>query len=173
LVPAANVTGRDPVQMSPLQEFLVEGLVRLDILYWTALETAPDRLVGTLLATDPRLLAKVGVKERRRAYRILLELMPISARSRGMLNDGRLAGRPARMDFGRVEVPTLLVSVEDDRFGTADTARRIASAMRGARLVIYPSGGHIWLGHDDDVADEVTRFLASIAKGRSFAKSLI
>jgi 2-hydroxy-6-oxonona-2,4-dienedioate hydrolase len=164
LVPAANVSGRDPVRMSPFQQFLVEGLVRSDILYWAALEAAPDRLVGTLLATDPRLLAQVGAQERRRAYRILEELMPISARSRGMLNDGRLAGRPARMDFGRIDVPTLVVSVEDDRFGTAATAREIASVVKGARLVIYPSGGHIWLGHDGNVADEVTRFVASIAK---------
>jgi pimeloyl-ACP methyl ester carboxylesterase len=165
LVPAANVSGRDPVQMGPLQESLVQGVVRSDFLYWSALEAAPERLVGTLLATDPRLLAKVGADERRRAYRILRELMPISARSRGMLNDGRLAGRPARMDFGRVTVPTLVVSVEDDRFGTASTARDIASVVRGAKLVVYPSGGHIWLGHDGDVANEVKRFMASIANG--------
>lgn len=164
LVPAANVSGRDPVQMSPLQELLVKGVVQSDLLYWAALQAAPGRLVGTLLATDPRLLAQVGAQERRRAYRILAELMPISARSRGMLNDGRLAGRPARMDFGRIDVPTLLISVEDDRFRTAATAREIASAMRRAKLVIYPSGGHIWLGHDEDVADEVTRFMKSIAK---------
>jgi 2-hydroxy-6-oxonona-2,4-dienedioate hydrolase len=164
LVPAANVSSRDPVQMGPLQEFLVMGLVRSDFLYWAALQAAPGRLVGTLLATDPRLLAHVGAQERRRAYRILEELMPISARSRGMLNDGRLAGRPARMDFGQIDLPTLLISVEDDRFGTAATARRIAPVMRRAKLVIYPSGGHIWLGHDEDVADEVTRFMRSIAK---------
>jgi 2-hydroxy-6-oxonona-2,4-dienedioate hydrolase len=163
LVPAANVRGRDPVQMSPLQQFMVERLVRSDFLYWAILNMAPDRLVGTLLATDPRLLAQADPEERRRAYRILEELMPISARSQGMLNDGRLAGQPARMDFARLAVPTLLVSAEDDRFGTAATARDIAAVVPDARLVIYPSGGHIWIGHDEAVAEEVTRFVAAIA----------
>jgi pimeloyl-ACP methyl ester carboxylesterase len=67
------------------------------------------------------------------------------------------------MDFGRIAAPTLIVSAEDDRFGTAGTSRDIAAAVPHARLVIYPSGGHVWVGHDDSVADEVSRFLASLA----------
>jgi 2-hydroxy-6-oxonona-2,4-dienedioate hydrolase len=54
----------------------------------------------------------------------------------------------------------LVISVEDDRFGTAATARDIAAAVPNAQLNIFPSGGHIWLGHDDEVADTVARFLA-------------
>ena len=162
LVPAANVRGRDPVVMSAVQQFMVERLLRSDFLYWTALNTAPDRLVGTLLATDPELLAQVSARERRRAYRILEEIMPISARARGLENDARLAGSPARIDFTRIRVPTLVISVEDDRFGTAATAREMAGAIPDSRLVIYPSGGHIWLGHDDDVTGEITEFVATL-----------
>lgn len=79
-----------------------------------------------------------------------------------MLNDARLAGIPARADFTRIMVPTLVISVEDDRFGTADTARDIAAAVKGAKLVIYPQGGHIWIGHDADLWLEVERFVRSI-----------
>lgn len=161
LVPAANVGGRDPVVMSPLTEFAVRRLLESDFLYWTALKLVPNRLVGTLLATDPQLLPQVSAAERERARRILEELLPIGERSRGMLNDARLAGHPALTDFTRIRVPTLVVSVEDDRFGTAATAREIAAKVPNCRLVIYPSGGHIWLGHDAEVADEVHEFLAS------------
>jgi 2-hydroxy-6-oxonona-2,4-dienedioate hydrolase len=159
LVPAANVSGRDPVEMSSFQRFMVETLSGSDFLYWAALNTVPDRLVDILLATDPELLISASPDERRRAYRILEELMPISARSRGMINDAQLAGRPARVDFSHIAVPTLIISVEDDRFGTAATARHIARAVPGAKLVIYPTGGHIWLDHDGALADEVGLFL--------------
>jgi 2-hydroxy-6-oxonona-2,4-dienedioate hydrolase len=157
------VRGRDPVEMGPMLRLLVERVLASDALFWAALKTVPDLLIGTLLATDPRLLPTVSEAERRRTYRILEELMPIGARRRGLLNDARLAGGPARVDFGRIDLPTLVVSVEDDRFGTAATARDIAAAMPRARLVVYPSGGHIWLGHDDEVADEVARFVAELA----------
>lgn len=162
LVPAANVHGRDPVRWSALQERLVRALLASDFLYWSALRTMPKRLIGTLLATDPRLLDEVSEGERRRAYRILEGILPIHARARGMLNDARLAGQPARMDFGALRVPTLVLSVEDDRFGTAATARDIAAAARGAKLRIYPSGGHIWLGHDEEVAMEIAQFVGEV-----------
>jgi 2-hydroxy-6-oxonona-2,4-dienedioate hydrolase len=163
LVPAANVRGRDPVEMGPRQKLIVERLLTSDFLFWVALNTIPGQLIGTLLATDPKLLREVSPAERRRAYTILEDLMPIGARSRGMLNDGRLAGSPARVDFSQIQVPTLIISVEDDRFGTAGTSRDIAASVPQARLVTYPSGGHIWLGHDDAVADEVARFVTELA----------
>ncbi|MCD6031360.1 MAG: alpha/beta hydrolase [Thermomicrobiales bacterium] len=163
LVPAANVRGRDPVEMGPVQKFFVEQLLRSDLMFWTALKTIPDRLVGTLLATDPILLGEVSPAERSRAYKILKELMPIGARWRGVLNDARLAGNPARVDFRRIRAPTLVLSVEDDRFGTAATARHIAVSVPRARLVMFPRGGHIWLGHDDAVSDEIARFLSELA----------
>lgn len=163
LVPAANVRNHDPVEMNPFQAAMVRRLLTSDFLFWSARNLAPERLIGTLLATDPALLERVSPGERDRAFAILDDMLPIHARFQGMLNDGRLAGQPARMDFSQVRTPTLIVSVEDDRFGTAATARDIAAAVPGATLRIYRRGGHIWLGHDADVADEIHRFLAHIA----------
>jgi pimeloyl-ACP methyl ester carboxylesterase len=57
-------------------------------------------------------------------------------------------------------VPTLVLSCDDDLFGTADTAQRLADRIPEATLKIWPSGGHIWLGHDDDVAREIAAFIA-------------
>ena len=160
LVPAANLGDGDPVQMSPVQQFMVQRLLTSDFLFWIALKTMPDRLVGTLLATDPQLLVAASQDERQRAYRVLENLMPISARWRGMLNDGLAAGNPAQVDFRRISVPTLVISVEDDRFGTADTARAIAASVPQAQLILFKEGGHIWIGHDEQVADAITGFLS-------------
>jgi 2-hydroxy-6-oxonona-2,4-dienedioate hydrolase len=153
--------------MGPLQELLVRRLLASDLLFWATLNTVPDQLVESLLATDPALLVAASPSERERAYRILEDLMPVSARARGMLNDARLAGRPAPMDFSRISVPTLVISVDDDRFGTAATARDIAASIPGSRLVIYPSGGHIWVGHDDEIAEEVGPFVTYLSHTRS------
>ncbi len=159
IVPAANVHDRDPVRMTPIAEFLVRRLTTSDFLFWAAARTRRDAMIGTLLATDPALVERAPAPERERAYRILDEILPVSQRWRGMLNDARLAGHPAHVDFSTIRVPTLVVSVDDDRFGTADTAREIAAAVPGARLVIYPSGGHIWVGHDAELWREVAQFV--------------
>ncbi|UZK70434.1 alpha/beta hydrolase [Sphingomonas sp. S1-29] len=160
LVPAANVSGRDPVEMTALQQLLVERVLGSDFAYWSARTVAPKRLIGTLLATDPALLDRVEPGERARAYRILDEMLPVSARVRGIRNDARRASAPGAVAYRDIAVPTLIVSVEDDRFGTAATARYLAATIRDSRLVILLRGGHIWLGADDAVAEHVVRFIS-------------
>jgi 2-hydroxy-6-oxonona-2,4-dienedioate hydrolase len=162
IVPAANVRGTDPVKMNALQQFMVRRMATSDFLFWAGTQAARDRMIATLLATDPSLVDNATASERRRADRILDEILPVSRRSKGMLNDATLAGNPARVDFGRIAVPTLVMSVADDRFGTAATARDIAAAVPHSKLVIYPQGGHVWIGHDDDVWREVAGFLAGV-----------
>ena len=86
----------------------------------------------------------------------------ISRRSRGLMNDARLASDPAPSELRRITVPTLAISVEDDRFGTANAARYIASEVPGARLVIYPQGGHVWVGHDEELSAEIAAFVRTL-----------
>lgn len=162
LVPASNLGDADPVKMSGLQKAAVEHLAGSDFLYWSATRLAKSRLIGTLLATDPKLVEAAPESEKRRVDRILETMLPISRRTRGMLNDAQLAGSPVTFDYSTIRVPTLIVSVEDDRFGTAETARRLNGIIPGSRLAIYPSGGHIWIGHDAEVADTMARFMAGL-----------
>ena len=160
LVPAANVSGSDPVEMSGPQQSAVRALLNSDFLYWSALETIPEWLIGTLLATDPSLLSKVSPSERKRAFGIASDIMPIHARTKGMLNDAAQAGHPAKVDFSLLRMPVLVISAEDDRFGTAATARKIAAMVPRSELTILPDGGHIWLGHDEAVAERMQAFIS-------------
>ena len=65
---------------------------------------------------------------------ILDQILPISRRWRGMLNDAKLAGHPARVDLRQLRVPLLLLSADDDRFGTAPTARAISMSPATASV---------------------------------------
>lgn len=159
IVPAANVEGHDPNEMSPAQEWMVRRLVTSDFLYWAARKVAPKQLIGFLLATDPALLKQVPPEERERAYRILDQMLPISERWRGMLNDAHLAGHPGRLDFHRIRIPTLIISAQDDRFGTAGTSKAIVKQMPSAQLLLFPDGGHVLLGHDEGSAGAIAQFV--------------
>jgi pimeloyl-ACP methyl ester carboxylesterase len=159
LVPAMNLENRDPVEFTAAQAFFVERLLGSDLWFGAALKLAPDALMRTLLATEPALLPGVSPAERERARLILAELMPVSAKTQGLLNDAFWAGHPADIDLGSLRVPTLVMSAEDDLFGTAGTARTIAGRVPGAELLMLPDGGHIWLGHDEEVAGAIAAFL--------------
>ncbi len=159
IVPAMNLTNRDPVEFTRMQEYLVGKLLSSDLWFWAALKAAPKQLIGTLLATDPNLLDTVSDPERERADLILNELMPISRRAKGIANDGRYSGQSTSIDFSQLETPTLIISAEDDRFGTAQTARIISQRVSEAQLLMFPTGGHIWLGQDNALSDQIAKFV--------------
>jgi len=58
-----------------------------------------------------------------------------------------------------MRVPTLLISAEDDLYGTFAGARYAAEHIPGARFLGFPTGGHLMLGHGNDVAAQMADFL--------------
>jgi pimeloyl-ACP methyl ester carboxylesterase len=59
----------------------------------------------------------------------------------------------------RIRVPTLIVSAEDDLFGTLPGARFTAERIAGAELHVLTSGGHLMVGHGRQVRKWVQDFL--------------
>jgi pimeloyl-ACP methyl ester carboxylesterase len=159
LVPAANLTNRDPVEFTALQRLAVGAVLGSDFWFWSLSRLASGQMLRTLLATDPALLGRVDEDERRRATAILDQIFPISRKIDGLRTDGFWAGTPSTTAYARIAVPTLIVSCEDDLFGTAATARRLADRIPEAELTVYPTGGHIWLGRDAELADRVAGFI--------------
>ncbi|WP_157937631.1 alpha/beta fold hydrolase [Oceaniglobus roseus] len=165
LVPAANLKGRDPVVFTAPQRLAVRAVLGSDLRFWALSRLATRRMIGTLLATDPHLLDAVGAGERQRALAILTGIFPVERKARGLAADSAWAGAPSSTCHGDIAVPTLILSCEDDRFGTAATARDLAARIPGARLRVFPTGGHIWLGRDGAVAEALDSFLSSTRPG--------
>lgn len=163
LVPAANLTDRDPVEFTALQRLAVGAVLGSDFWFWVLSRLASGQMIRTLLATDPALLGSVSPDERRRAEVILAQIFPISRKVDGLRTDGFWAGTPSTTAYDRIAVPTLILSCEDDLFGTAATARLLADRIPGAALTIFPTGGHIWLGHDADIAAAISDFIGQRA----------
>lgn len=116
-------------------------------------------MIRSVLAPDPALVTVATADEHRRAHDILWNILSISERSRGILNDARFTSTPQSIRFDQIKVPTLVISLQDDRYGTITPARHIAAQVPGARLVTYASGGHIFAGHDVEQFAEVDLFL--------------
>lgn len=170
LVPAANLTNLDPVAFTVLQQAAVDVVLGSDFWFWALSRLVPGQMVGTLLATDPALLDQVPDQERRRARAILDQIFPISRKVNGLKTDGVWAGTPTTTAHDRIGVPTLILSCEDDRFGTAATARLLAERIPRAELTVFPTGGHIWLGHDEDVAHRISQFVRAGRAGPAGAE---
>jgi pimeloyl-ACP methyl ester carboxylesterase len=160
IVPACFVPGRPaPPPPNPLAAWIIEHGLRSDVLVWAGIRLAERQMIATLLATDPDLVAAAPPEEQARVRAILHGILPVSLRYQGLLNDARWAAAPPDFPLGGITAPTLAISVEDDRFGTAAAARHIAASVPAADLMILADGGHVWVGHDQEIMARVAAFL--------------
>ena len=75
-------------------------------------------------------------------------VLPVSRRVNGIANDG--ATQIARWPLERVKAPALVISAEDDLYGTLPCARYTAQQI------------HLMLGRIEEVRERVARFLERV-----------
>jgi class 3 adenylate cyclase/alpha-beta hydrolase superfamily lysophospholipase len=63
-----------------------------------------------------------------------------------------------------IATPTLVLHRLDDRITPIDRAHTVAGLIPGSTLVELPGDDHYWAVGNDDIADEIERFLASLRR---------
>lgn len=162
LVPAAYVprpNGAPSVTTPRGTNFLIDIGLRSNFLFWLPSRFASAVMYSAILATPPAVVEAASSEEKERMRQIVERIQPISERRLGLLNDAAIIPALPRYELERINVPTLTISFADDLFGTYDAARYTAEQIRGAQFLGYPSGGHLWVGHNKEVFAEVTAFL--------------
>jgi pimeloyl-ACP methyl ester carboxylesterase len=162
LVPAAYVPrpgGAPPMQTPAGTAFLFETALKSDFLFWAAIRFARATVIRAILATPPAVVEDASADEQVRVDQVLEHILPVSPRRLGLLNDAAVTSALPRYELERITMPTLVISLADDLFGTFDGARYTAEHVPRARFIGYPSGGHVWVGHQQDVMDEIAAFL--------------
>jgi pimeloyl-ACP methyl ester carboxylesterase len=160
LVPAAYAPRpADSVRGSRATMFLFDTALRSDFLFWAASRAARDVFIRSILGTPPALVASAPPAERARIDAVLEHLLPVSARRLGLVNDAKVVSSLAPVALETIVVPTLAISAEDCGYGTYLGAKYTAEHVPGARFIGYPRGGHMLVGHDEEVTREIVGFL--------------
>lgn len=168
LVPLAYAPREAPYQPSRLAMLVFESALKSDFLFWAATKVAPSVIVRTVLATPPEVLAAAAPHEQARVRELMRQILPLTERQAGLLNDSAIGQAVPRYDLERISAPTLLVGLEDDLYDTYRSARYTAEHIAGARFIGFPSGGHVWIGHHQEILAQTVNFLG--APGAALAK---
>lgn len=157
--PPAHADSAPP--LPPAVENALMRLIGSDFLFWSVLHVARNQLVKVVLATPPELLARASPGEHARATAMLENILPVSARAKGLAYDTAAGKHLVPDSLASVRAPTLIISARDDRYGTYASAEYTASAIAGARFIGFEEGGHIWIGHNDDVMLEIAKLVGA------------
>lgn len=154
--------GKGAMNITPMPVFNV--FFRNDFVYWATI-TYFGPIVQASWAGLPKGFT-LTPEEEAEVRTMLASLLPVSARADGSYFD-TYVGTPEMLGssesrdypFGNIKTPTLVISAVDDPLALHENARALANRIPGASLLSVPDGGHLILGHHEEVKSEITQFL--------------
>jgi pimeloyl-ACP methyl ester carboxylesterase len=161
----SNNEAASPNTAQGLKEFVLDAMLSSDFAFWALSKLARNAMIRTILGTPPEDLEEAGAEEQARVVEFLSHIQPISRRKNGLQNEGIIARSLARYDLERLQVPTLVIGVENCGYNTYPAARYTAQNIPGARFLGWPTGGHLAVGHREELWSEVEKFLRAVAEG--------
>ncbi|TWI16520.1 alpha/beta hydrolase [Mesorhizobium tianshanense] len=135
-----------------------------DFAWWATEKIAPSVLIR-FIGVPPELVESASAQERNRVMTIVRSIEPLSQRFPGINIDS--TADLHRLPLEEIAAPTLVVSARDDLFNTLPAAEFAASNIPNAKLVVYHTGGHLLVGHEEDAREVVGDFLARARVGPS------
>lgn len=125
--------------------------------WWSIEKIAPSILIR-FVGVRPELMATASPSQRKEVMRLVRSIQPLSQRFPGINLDS--APNLHELPLNRLRAPTLIVSARDDLFNTLPAAEFAASKIPNAKLVVFETGGHLLVRHEEEVRAEVRAFLA-------------
>ena len=153
--PGCEVSAEKTAANRPILEMIMQGR---DFPYWLATKFARSRRrLLHFLGVPGEVYDRADPLERARLDRIALDVLPLSKRVQGLLNDG--AVRIAPWPLERIAAPTLVISAADDLLNTLPAARFTTEHVADAELMVVETGGHLLAGRTEEIRAGIADFL--------------
>jgi 2-hydroxy-6-oxonona-2,4-dienedioate hydrolase len=123
------------------------------------LRTTRTLMIRSILGTPPEVVNNANGADQAKVATMLEHILPVAPRRLGLLNDAVVVSSLARYEPRDIKVPLLAISTADDRYGTFDGARYAAEHVPGAQFIGYPDGGHLCVGHTEDIIAGIAEYL--------------
>lgn len=147
-------------QELPIPIWLYDALFATDLPLWAILRLSP-RALAPVFDARPELTAQMTPTEAAFLDAMIAAFLPVTGRRAGLANEGGAIDPAQPIDLGAIRAPVLIVHAADDRLTPLATAQFTARGIPGAEVLILETGGHLLLGHHDEVRQRIAAFLAT------------
>lgn len=145
-----------------LRNRIIHTIQSSDFLYWVltrAFQFQFLELIGV-----PREVYQALTPEQRRLAQEMLDVMhPMSLRRAGSIHEFQITP-PDAVAMSEMAVPTLILHSRDDHLVSYEHAAFAHRHIPQSKLITFETGGHGLLARVDDVREQVTSFLESVAE---------
>jgi 2-hydroxy-6-oxonona-2,4-dienedioate hydrolase len=137
---------------------LLDGLYRFDFPMWVIMKIAP-KFTYSIVAVPSSLVPTLAPEARAELNEAVQSILPVRPRRLGVLNEGNTQGTQIQYPLEQVTTPTLFISAADDLYNTLPVAQKASRTIPNAKLIEFPTGGHLLLGRGDEIWPAVADFL--------------
>ena len=145
-----------PGKASAPPKAVAQAFFGSDRLFWIFKSYAPS-LFARILGMPKGFRPAPG--ERERIEQTMDSLFPIRPRKRGVLFDLYVSNPDVQAyPLEEISVPTLIINAKDDGLSAFDNAAQAAGRIRRSKLVAIDRGGHLLLGGEGRIKEEIAAF---------------
>lgn len=97
-------------------------------------------------------------------------MLPMDQRSDGMRLDAEITNPDMARQYAdypveQITCPVLMIGARDDRLVDADAMEKAAQRFQNHELLLFEDGGHLMVGHEQEVEDALDRFIRNTETG--------
>lgn len=155
------ISGNVPNPAGTPPKPIMQALFGSDYLYWSVVSLFGSQMLT--MAGIPEDLLKTMSKEEKDKHieGMMLAALPISSRTKGVINDMYVSNTDMARgyDFKSIQVPVLVIHAKNDPLGPFMSAETVASQIPGCEFMAVQDGGHLLLGHEEEVRKKAGNFI--------------
>jgi pimeloyl-ACP methyl ester carboxylesterase len=151
-------------QKLPVPIWVYQALFKTDFPFWLLQKIAPHSL-DTMFDVTPTLRANLTEGEQALVASMAEAFQPVTGRTDGLNNEGAAIDPQASYRTEEIATPALVVHAQDDHINPFSIGEYTAAQLRGAEFLPLPSGGHLLLGHVEEVQARANAFLHAYPAG--------
>jgi pimeloyl-ACP methyl ester carboxylesterase len=159
LLSSAPFTPFSPVvEKRPVPTWVYSVLLGNDVVYWTLTKIARNQLRE---AFDARRELRRGLSQSERAFieSLIDGFLPASKRLKGLANEIAAVDPDTTYNLEAINARALVFHAKDDRMNPVSIGETIARRAPNAELVEFETGGHLLLGHHDQIRARIRNLI--------------
>lgn len=150
-----------PGNTKPLPpRFLMEAVFGSDFIYWSSVRLF-GKSMSRMFIPKEVFMSLSGEERKKLISDIYISALPISVRTKGILFDMYVSNISIdeTFPFEEISVPVLVIHAKDDPAPPYAGAVMISGRIPGCRLLSVDTGGHLLIGHDEEIRNVIHNFI--------------
>ena len=153
-----SAKSKTPPPLTPVQAAVFGTIFDHDFLFWMITEHTKSQLTS-VLGVSMEVQENMTPEEQDMVTEFLGSINPICLRKGGILNANVQFKTLSPEDYPlwKIQAPTLVIHAVDDTLQPFYYAEYTHEQIKGAKLLSFPTGGHMLFGHKDEIISEIDK----------------